>query len=173
MPARWKTAPGMNQLNDFHTLFHLSLKKSLQIFLGHNHQLSNLLIIAVFLSPNFSCRSHCGSHHTLAHEKSGLGMRCGNGDNYTCLFQSDGDCVRELSLPGRRMEWKTDGPRFRALPLQPGRNPSGGWSRWRVARQDIACKAQPTNAVFRPASSLPNAPGLLAPLGVLSPPFTP
>jgi hypothetical protein len=29
MPARWKTAPGMNQLNVFHTLFDLSLKKTI------------------------------------------------------------------------------------------------------------------------------------------------
>jgi hypothetical protein len=29
MPARWKTAPGMNQLNDFHTLFDLSLKNTM------------------------------------------------------------------------------------------------------------------------------------------------
>jgi hypothetical protein len=29
MPARWKTARGMNQLNVFHTLFDLFLKKTL------------------------------------------------------------------------------------------------------------------------------------------------
>jgi hypothetical protein len=30
------------------------------------------LISAVFLSPDFSCRSHRSSHHSFAHEKSGL-----------------------------------------------------------------------------------------------------
>jgi hypothetical protein len=29
MPARLKTAPGMNQRNEFHTLFDLSLKKTI------------------------------------------------------------------------------------------------------------------------------------------------
>jgi hypothetical protein len=31
------------------------------------------LISAVFLSPDFSCGSRPGSHHSFAHEKSGLG----------------------------------------------------------------------------------------------------
>jgi hypothetical protein len=61
----------------FFTLYltSLSRKRSLRTLLSQNHQLSNLWISAVFLSPNFSCRSHRGSQHTFAHEKSGLGGR--------------------------------------------------------------------------------------------------
>jgi hypothetical protein len=54
-------------------LFDHSLKKtSTPNTLDQNQQLSNQLISAAFLSPDFSCRSQRGSHHTFAHEKFGL-----------------------------------------------------------------------------------------------------
>jgi [acyl-carrier-protein] S-malonyltransferase len=37
--------------------------------------LTHLAVSAVFLSPDFSCRSRRSSHHTFAHEKSGLEER--------------------------------------------------------------------------------------------------
>jgi dienelactone hydrolase len=68
--------------------------------------LSNLLIRAVFLSPDFSCRSQRGSHHIFAHEESGLDCRmrafaCRSLD--WCVIQVAARHVKRLATP-------TDGP---------------------------------------------------------------
>jgi hypothetical protein len=76
MPAKWKTAPGMDHLNDFHSMFDHSLMKTIT----PNTSWSKPSVFQPvdqrgFLEPGFFMRiASWFASHVDTHEKSGLGV---------------------------------------------------------------------------------------------------